>query len=65
MSAETIRLINVFEALPLEEKQAFVNLIFQRLPPYDSGPLDDQVVARAGDEMAAFLEQEENGAEAR
>ena len=65
MSAETIRLINAFEALPLEEKQAFANQIFHRLPPYDSGPLDDEVAPRAGDGLAVFLEQEVNGAETR
>ena len=65
MSAETIRLINAFEALPLEENQAFVNQIFQRLPPYDSGSLDYEVAARAGDELAVLLEQEVNGAETR
>jgi hypothetical protein len=65
MSAETAALLTAFETLPLEEQQAFVKEIFRRLPPYDSGPLEDEVVARAGDELAALLEQEEHDAQAR
>ena len=65
MSAETIRMIGEFDALPLEEKQAFVREVFRRLPSYDSGTLDDEVAAEAGDQMTALLEREENCAQAR
>jgi hypothetical protein len=64
MSAETAQLLAAFEALPMPEKQMFVRELFRRLPPYDSGPLDDEEVARAGDQLAAMLEQEENDAAA-
>ena len=62
MSAETAQLLAAFETLPAEEKQVFVKEVLRRLPPYDSGPLDDATVALAGDEMAARLEQEEHEA---
>ncbi len=65
MSAETVQLIAAFEALPPQEKQVFVQELFRRLPPHDSGPLDDGEVALAGDHLAAMLEQEENDATAR
>lgn len=60
MSAETAQLLAAFETLPAQEKQAFVKELFRRLPPYDSGPLEDEVAARAGDELAAMLEREEH-----
>jgi len=59
MSAETAQLLAAFETLPAEEQQVFVKELFRRLPPYDSGPLEDDEVARAGDELAAMLEREE------
>ena len=65
MSAETAHLLDMFEALPAEEQQRFVKELFGRLPPLDSGPLEDDVVARAGDDLAAGLEQEEHDAPAR
>jgi hypothetical protein len=65
MSAETAQLLAAFEALPTEEKQSFVRELFRRLPPLDSGPLDDEEVARAGDEIAAMLDREEHDAQAR
>ena len=45
MSAETAQLLAAFETLPATEKQVFVRELFRRLPPYDSGPLDDATVA--------------------
>ena len=65
MSAETAHLLAAFEALPVPEKQVFVKELFRRLPPHDSGPLDDDEVALAGDQLAAMLEQEENDAPTR
>lgn len=65
MSANTIALLKAFEALPPEEKIAFANAAFRRLPPVDSGPLTDEDVAVAGDEMAAMLDTEENATKAR
>ncbi len=60
MSAETAQLLAAFETLPAKEQQAFVKEILSRLPPYDSGPLEDNEVARAGDELAILLEREES-----
>lgn len=65
MSTATAKLISEFEALPIGEKQEFARELFLRLPPMDSGPLDDDLVAAAGDQIAAFLEEEENDAQAR
>jgi hypothetical protein len=65
MSSITLALVEAFEALPPEEKQAFANAIFRRLPPIDSGPLEDEEVAAAGDALAAMLTQEENATPAR
>jgi hypothetical protein len=65
MSAETARLLVAFDTLPPSEKDLFVRELFRRLPPVDSGPLEDEVVARAGDDVAAMLEREEHDAQAR
>jgi len=60
-----VKLLAEFEALPVEEKRLFMKEVFRRLPPFDSGPLDDEDVARAGDELAALLDKEEHNAKAR
>lgn len=65
MSAATAKLISEFERLAPAEKQEFAREFLQRLPPLDSGALDDDLVAAAGDDMAAMLEQEENDAKTR
>jgi hypothetical protein len=65
MSAASAQLIAAFESLPAEEKQIVVKEILLRLPPFDSGPLADEEVALAGDHLAAMLDQEENGSQAR
>jgi hypothetical protein len=65
MSQEALQLLAEFEALPPQEKLSFVKEIFRRLPPFDSGSLDDEDVALAGDAMAAMLEKEEDAAGAR
>jgi len=65
VSAATSKLLKEFEALPVEEKQVLVKEIFRRLPPYDSGPLGDEVIARAGDDLAAMLDREENDSQTR
>jgi len=65
MSAVAEKMIAAFESLPAEEKQAVAKEILRRLPPFDSGPLDDNEVALAGDQLAAMLDEEENGASAR
>jgi len=65
MSAVAEKVISDFESLPAGEKQAVAKEILRRLPPFDSGPLDDNDVALAGDQLAAMLDEEENGASAR
>jgi len=55
MSAAAETLIAQFESLPTDEKQAVVKEILRRLPSYDSGPLEDDAAAHAGDQIAALL----------
>jgi hypothetical protein len=65
MSTETAQLLVAFDTLPPAEKDVFVRELFRRLPPVDSGLLEDDVLARAGDDLAAMLEREEHDAQAR
>ena len=65
MSVRAQELVSAFEALPLPEKLDVANAIFRRLPPVDSGPLTDDEVAFAGDDLAATLDREEHDARAR
>ena len=53
------KLLSEFEALPVEEKQQFVREVISHLPPWDSGPLSDDVSAAAGDALAEKLVEEE------
>jgi hypothetical protein len=59
MSTAAAKQLSQFEALKLEEKQEFVREVMLHLPPWDSGPLSDDLAASAGDEIAAMLDQEE------
>jgi hypothetical protein len=59
MSATMAKLLSEFETLDVEEKQAFVRELIHHLPPWDSGPLSDNVAAAAGDQLAAMIEEEE------
>ena len=65
MSSATAKLLSEFESLRVEEKQEFVREVLRHLPPWDSGPLDDEVAAAAGDQLDRLLEQEENDAQTR
>jgi hypothetical protein len=65
MSEKTLVLLEAFDALPLQEKLDFANAVMRRLPPVDSGPLNDELVAKAGDEIAAMLQREEDDAKTR
>jgi hypothetical protein len=58
-------LLASYEALPAGEKQEFVTELLQRLPRLDSGALDDDAVAQAGDDLAATLDREEDDAATR
>jgi hypothetical protein len=65
VSATAAKLLSDFEALSLVEKEEFARELFLRLPPLDSGPLDDDLIASAGDQLAAIIEQDEHDAAAR
>ena len=65
MSTATAALLAAFDVLPDSDKQQFVNTVCRRVPPYDSGLLDDELVARGGDDLAAMIAQEEHGSPAR
>jgi len=65
MSVVAEQVLAAFESLPAQEQQAVAKEIFRRLPPFDSGPLDDCEVALAGDQLAAMLQGEENGSPTR
>jgi len=54
-----VKLLSEFEALAIQEKQEFVQELIHRLPPWDSGPLSDDVAAAAGDQLAVMLDEEE------
>ena len=59
MSAGAAKLLSEFEALPVEQQQEFVREVMNHLPPWDSGTLNDDAVAAAGDALAAMLDEEE------
>jgi hypothetical protein len=59
MNAVTAKLLSEFEALPVAEKKEFVQEVILPLPPWDSGPLSDDVAAAAGDQLAAMIDEEE------
>jgi predicted metallopeptidase len=59
MNAATVKLLSEFEALAVEEKKEFVQELIYHLPPWDSGPLSDDVAAAAGDQLAAMIGEEE------
>ena len=59
MSTATAKLLSEFDALRLDEKQEFVREVIRHLPPWDSGPLDDNAAAAAGDQLASLLDEEE------
>jgi len=65
MSSATAELLAQYDTLPAEEKREFVDALFGRLLPLDSGPLGDEEPALAGDQAAAMLDKEENDAVAR
>jgi hypothetical protein len=67
MSEQTIQLLDAFDALPSDDKQAFVVEIMRRTRelPFDSGPITDEEIGESGRAMFALLDQEENAAGTR
>jgi hypothetical protein len=59
MNAATMKLLSEFETLAAREKQEFAQEVIHHLPPWNSGPLDDDVAAAAGDQLAKMIEGEE------
>lgn len=56
MSRQTAQLLEEFEALPEEEKRIFTVEFLRRAVPFDSGPLDDEEIADAADQLLTTLE---------
>jgi hypothetical protein len=67
MSEQTIQLLGAFDALPSDDKQAFVSEIMRRARewPFDYGAIDDEEIGEAGKAVFALLDQEENAAHTR
>ena len=67
MSEQTAQLLDAFEALPSDDKQAFAVEIMRRTRelPFDSGPITDEEIGEAGKAIFALLDQEENAARPR
>jgi hypothetical protein len=67
MSQETVDLLEAFDALPIDDKQAFAVEILRRTRdlPFDSGPLMDEEIGEAGRALFGHLDQEENAAGTR
>ena len=60
MSKETVDLLEAFEALPIDDKQAFAVEVLRRTRdmPFDSGPLSDEEIGEAGKALFCYLDQE-------
>jgi hypothetical protein len=65
MSDKTAQLLEAFAELPDDEKRASTVEFLRRSLPFDSGPLEDEETAQAGDYMCALLDREGNDASAR
>ena len=67
MSDQTVHLLEAFEALPLDDKQAFALEILRRTHdlPLDSGPVSDEEIGESGKALFAFLDRDENAAHTR
>jgi hypothetical protein len=67
MSEQTVQRLDAFDALPSDDKQAFVVEIMRRTLelPFDSGPITDEEIGEAGKALFALLDQEENAAHPR
>jgi hypothetical protein len=65
MSQETVDLLEAFDALPIDDKQAFAVEILRRTGnlPFDSGPLMDEEIGEPGRALFRYLDQEENAAD--
>jgi len=62
MSKRAVELLQAFDALPPEDKQAFAVEVLRRTRelPFDSGPITDEEIGEVGRSLFAFLDQDEN-----
>ena len=58
MTRETQRLLEAFETLPSEERQAFAHEVLRRSLPFDSGPLTDDEVRGSAGRLIDFLDSD-------
>ena len=59
MNIQVTSLLNSFDALPLSDRQQFASEVLRRTIPFDSGPLDDEEIALAGDALFQELDRSE------
>ena len=62
MSKQAVELLNAFEALPPDDKQAFAIEVLRRTRelPFDSGSVSDSEIGEAGRSLFTLLDQEAN-----
>jgi hypothetical protein len=67
VSKQAGELLEAFDALPIDDKQAFAVEILRRTRdlPFDSGPVTDEEIGEAGRTLFGFLDQEEDAARPR
>ncbi len=67
MSQQSARLLDAFDALPSDDKQAFVVEILRRTRelPFDSGPIANEEIGEAGKAVFALLDQQEDATPTR
>lgn len=58
-------LLEVFETLPVEEKQAFAHEVLRRSLPFDSGPLADDEIAASSARLIEFLDIDDASTQSR
>ena len=55
----TVKLLTEFKALRFRKNRSSFGKSSSYLPPWDSGPLSDDVASPAGDQLAAMHDEEE------
>ncbi len=63
MSKQAVELLEAFDALPPDDKQAFAVEILRRTRelPFDSGPITDEEIGEAGKALVGFLDPRDGG----
>lgn len=67
MSDHAVELLEAFDALPPDDKQAFAMEVLRRTRdfPIDSGPVADEEIGDAGRSLFGFVDQVENASATR